>query len=133
MSEPRQLRADHQLRRDLQQEPARDAHPAAAPGRAPPGVREEQPALRAGDAHVREPALLLQLALVVQRPVVREHALLEARDEHDRELEALRGVERDQRDRVLLALVGVLVRDQRGLLEQPVQRVLGREVVVAAW
>ena len=27
---------------------------------------------------VREPPLLLQLALVVQRPVVREHALLQA-------------------------------------------------------
>ena len=80
---------------------------------------------------VREPALLLELLLVVERAVVREQALLEARDEHDRELEALRGVERDQRDRVGLALVRVLVGDQRRLLEQPVQRVVRRQVVVA--
>ena len=119
-----ELRPDHQLGRDLEQEPRRDAHPAAAPGRPPPGVRQEQPPLRPRDPDVGEPALLLELLLVVERPAVREQALLEAGDEHDRELEALRRVERDQRDRVGVALVRVLVGDERGLLEQPVERVL---------
>src|SRR5439155_1399196 len=53
------------------------------------------------------------------------------RDEHDRELEALRRVERDQGRGILAALIAVLVGDQRRLLEQPVERVLGRQVVVA--
>ena len=52
-------------------------------------------------------------------------------DEDDRELEALGRVERDQRDRVGVALVGVLVGDEGGLLEQPVEGVVGRQVVVA--
>ena len=43
------------------------AHPAAAPGRPPPGVRQVQATLRARDADVREPPLLLQLLLVVER------------------------------------------------------------------
>ena len=104
------------------------AHP---PRRAAPGVRQVQPPLRAGDADVREPALLLELLLVVERPAVREQALLEAGDEDDRELEALRRVERDQRHRIGVALVRVLVGDEGGLLEQPVERVVGRQVVVA--
>ena len=87
--------------------------------------------LRAGDPDVGEPALLLELLLVVERPAVREDALLEPGDEDDRELEALGGVERDQRHRVGVALVRVLVGDERGLLEQAVERVVGRQVVVA--
>ena len=121
-----QVRPDHQLGRDLEQEPRRHRRLAHPPRRAPPGVRQEQPPLRAGDADVGEPPLLLELLLVVERPAVREEALLEAGDEHDRELQALRGVERDQRDRVGVALVRVLVGDERGLLEQPVEGVLRR-------
>ena len=106
----------------------RDGHGGLAhpPRRPAPGVREVQPALRPGDADVREPALLLELLLVVERAAVREEALLEAGDEDDRELEALGGVERDQRHRVGVALVRVLVGDERGLLEQPVERVVRR-------
>ena len=61
-----------------------------------------------------------------------EDALLHPRDEDGAELEALRGVERDQRDRVGVGLVGVLVGDEGRLLEEPVERVVGRQVVVAA-
>ena len=126
-----ELRPDHQLGRDLEQEPRRDGRLAHPPGRPPPGVRQVQPPLRPGDPDVGEPALLLELLLVVERPAVREEALLEAGDEHDRELEALGGVERDERHRVGVALVRVLVGDEGRLLEQPVERVVGREVVVA--
>ena len=87
---------------------------------------------RARQADVGEPALLLHLALVVERARVREDALLEAGDEDDVELEALGGVERDQRDRVGVLLVRVLVGDQGRLLEQPVERVLGLEVARSA-
>ncbi len=80
---------------------------------------------------VGEAALLLELLLVVERPAVREEALLEAGDEHDREFEALRGVERDERHRVGVALVRILVGDEGGLLEQAIERVVGRQVVVA--
>ena len=40
-------------------------------------------------------------------------------------------MQRDQRELVGVGLVGVLVGDERRLLEQPIQRVVGREVVVA--
>ena len=68
-------------------------------------MRQEEPPLGAGDADVGEPALLLELLLVVEGPAVREEALLEAGDEDDRELEALRRVKRDERHRVRIALV----------------------------
>ena len=90
-----------------------------------------EPAHRPRHPDVREPALLLELLLVVERPAVREDAFLEPGDEDDRELEALGRVERDQRHRVGVALVRVLVGDERRLLEQPVERVLRLEVVVA--
>ena len=93
-------------------------------------MRQEEPPLGAGDPDVREPPLLLELAFVIERPAVREQALLETRDEHDRELEALGGVERDERHRVGIALVRILVRDECGLFEQAVERVLGLKVVV---
>ena len=126
-----QVRPDHQVGGNLEQEPRRQrglAHPPRCPA---PSVRQVQPAHRPGHADVREAALLLELLLVVEGPAVREHALLEPGDEDDRELEAFRRVEGDQRDRVGVALVGVLVGDERGLLEQPVEGVLGRQVVVA--
>jgi hypothetical protein len=62
---------------------------------------------------------------------VREQALLEPGDEHDRKLEALCGVERDQGRGVGVAFVRVLVGDERGLLEQSIKGILRLEVVVA--
>ena len=48
---------------------------------------------------VAEAPLLLELLGVAEAAHVREHAVLEAGEEHDGELEALRGVQRHQRDR----------------------------------
>ena len=67
-----QVGPDHQLGRDLEQEPGRHRRLAHPPRRAAPGVREEEPPLRAGDPDVGEPPLLLELLLVVERPAVRE-------------------------------------------------------------
>ena len=90
-----------------------------------------QPVARAREPDVGEAALLLHLPLIVERPRVREHALLQPGDEDRVELEALGRVHRDQRDRVRVLLVGVLVGDEGGLLEQPVKRVLRIKVGVA--
>src|SRR6266540_1437649 len=69
-------------------------------------------------------ALLLEACLVVERARVREHAVLHAREEHDRELEALHGVERDERrDRLRIGEL-VLVRYERDLLEERRQLLL---------
>ena len=124
-------RPRHQRGRDLEQEPARDGEAAAPPGRPPGGVRQEQAPLGAGDADVGEASLLLQLLLVVQRAAVREDALLHARDEDDGELEPLGGMERDECDGIRTCLVRILVRDQRRLLQEAIQGVVRRKVVVA--
>ena len=94
-------------------------------------MRQEQAPLRARDPDIGEAPLLLELLLVVERPAVREQALLETGNEHHRELQPLRRVERDQHRGVGVSFVAVLVRDERGLLEQSVERVLGAQVVVA--
>ena len=61
-----------------------------------------------GDADVGEPALLLHLVGLGERPDVREHALLDADEEHDRELEPLGRVQRHQHDLVVVVeVVGV--------------------------
>ena len=63
------------------------------------GVGDGQRALRPGDADVGEPPLLLERleAALVDRPLVREHALLPAGQEHGVELEALGAVQGHQR------------------------------------
>ena len=126
-----QQRPLHQLRGDLQQEARWDGQLAHAAEHPPRGMREVQPSLGPRDPDVGESALLLQLLLVVERSTVREEAFLEAGDEHDRELETLGSVEGDERDRVGLAFVGVLVCDESGLLQEAVEGVLRRQVVVA--
>ena len=74
-----------------------------------------------GDADVRQPAFFLELDGIGHRAVVREDAILHARDEHDVELEPLGGMQRHQRD---LRCVGHLVdiADQRHLLQEFVAR-----------
>ena len=64
-----------------------------------PGVGEVEPLAGPGDADVGEPALLLQLVGLADRAQVREHAVLEADEEHDRVLEALGRVQRHEHDR----------------------------------
>ena len=72
------------------------------------------------DADVGEPALLLQLVGLGQRPGVREDPFLDADEEHDRELEALGRVQRHQHDLVVVGDV-VGVGDERDLLQELVE------------
>ena len=62
---------------------------------------------------------------------MREDAFLQTADEDDIELQALCRVERDQGCRVRVFAVGVLVGDQGGLLQQPIDCILGRQVAIA--
>ena len=73
-----------------------------------------------GDADVGEPALLLHLVGLGERPDVREDALLHADEEHHRELQALGRVQRHQHDLVFDFAVGQLVGvgDEGDLLEE---------------
>ena len=116
---------------DLEQEAAGHREARPPPGGALRGVRQIEALARPRQAHVGEAALLLHLARVVERPGVREDALLQAADEDDVELEALGGVQRDERDPVAVAGVGILVGHQRRLLEQAVEGVGRVEVAVA--
>ena len=109
-----------ELGRDLLEEPRRRVVLRRAEQAAAPGVGHEQPLAGPGDADVGQAALLLQLVGLGQRPAVREHALLDADQEHDRELQPLGRVQRHQHDLVLDLAVGevVGVGDQRDLLEE---------------
>ena len=81
--------------------------------------RQHQPSLRARDADVAEPPLLLELRLVVGRARVRKQALLEAADDHDRELQSLGAVHRHhQHPGVLGPGFLVDVRQQRQLIDE---------------
>ena len=117
----RLLVAVGELDRDLVDEAAAQVPVAPAEEHARAGVREVELALRAGDPHVGEPALLLEVARL-DRAHVREHAVLEPDDEDDRELEPLRVVEGHQRDDALLVAQVVLLREERELLEELLDR-----------
>ena len=90
-------------------------------------VAQEAAVHRARDAHVAETALLLELALLLERARVREHALLHAAHEHDRELESLHSVERDQGGGRRRFLPFVLIRHERDLLEERRQLLIERQ------
>ncbi len=102
-----------QLVGDLRQEPAGDGLAGRAEQRAAPGVAEVEARPGAGDADVAEPAFLLQLAGVVERPGVGEHPVLHADHEHHRELQALGRVHRHERDPPALGVEVVRVGDER--------------------
>ena len=78
-----------ELRRDFVDESRRLGRLVFAKHPPARGRREDQAPLRAGDADVAEPPLLFELRLVVGGSRMRKQAFLEARDHHDRELEAL--------------------------------------------
>ena len=63
-------------------------------------MHQVEPILGARHADVRQAPLLLQLAIVLERTPMRQQPLLEPDDEDDRELQALGGVQGDQRDPV---------------------------------
>ena len=72
-------------------------------------------------AHIAEAALFFDLIGLHQRARMREQAFFHAGQHHQRELQALGGVQRHQRDLgVLVVLVGVA--DERGVVEELVER-----------
>ena len=112
-----------QVGRDLVEEPGRRVVLRCAPGGADRRAGQVQPLAGPGDADVGEPPLLLELLGVAERAQVREGAVLHAGEEHDRELQALGGVQGHQRDDPgLLGLLGVGdlvgVGDERDPLEE---------------
>ena len=118
--------------RDLEQEPRRDAHPAAAPGRPPPGVGQEQPPLRAGDARRTRagapppaPSRRRAPGCAGTRPP-RGRAMNTTGNSRPFAAWSVISVTAS-----VSPSYAVLVGDQRRLLEQPVERVLRRQVVVA--
>ena len=98
---------------------------ANAQARVPPesafrGVGEEEPLLRAGEAHIRQPSLLLDSVLVVQRPAMREDPLLEPGEKYRWELQPLGRMKGHQRGGGPRLLELVDVSDQRnGVEERP--------------
>src|SRR5690606_15381606 len=68
------------------------------------GVHQVELLLRARDAHVEETPLLLELLQVARGAAVGDQVLLEADEEHDRELEALGVVQGHERDGVVVNL-----------------------------
>ena len=89
---------------------AEEARRRVVGGRAPRGPHqrpgEVEPLAGAGEPDVREPALLLELAAVVEAARVGEDAVLEPGEEHGRELQALGGVEGHQGDHAAVVVVG---------------------------
>ena len=124
-------RAVQELVGDLDEEAAGDRERGPAPGRTARRVREVETLAGARQAHVGEAPLLLHLARIVEGPRMREDALLEPADEDDVELEALGRVQRDERDLVGVAGVGVLVRHEGCLLEQAIEGIGWLEIAVA--
>ena len=97
----------------LGEEPGRRVGARLPEGRAHHRPGQVEPLLRAGDPDVGQPALLGQLLRIAHRPHVREHPVLPAGEEHDRELQALRRVQGHQRDHAR-----VVVRDRVGVGDQ---------------
>ena len=108
----------HQLGGDLVEEPAGDVGAAAPVEHAAPGVGEVEVPLGAGDAHVTQPPLLLELDRVPEGAEVGEDPVLHPDQEDGRELEALGDVHGHQRDLGPVALELVGVGHQRRRLEE---------------
>ncbi|KAG1088998.1 hypothetical protein G6F40_013386 [Rhizopus arrhizus] len=104
------------LGRDLLEEPARLQPHVLAELARQFAVAHPQLDLGAGDAHVQQAPLFLQVALV-QADLVRQHAVLAADDEHVREFQAL-GSMHGHHPHLVAALVLVAARQQRQLSGQ---------------
>ncbi len=115
--------AEHvgELLGDLGEEPARRVVVGGAEQHPAPRVTQVEPLARPRDPDVAEAPLLLELVGIAEAARVREHAVFHAGEEHHRVLEALRGVQRHQRHRALIAAfpVGVVeIGHQRDRLEE---------------
>ena len=102
-----------ELRRDLFDEARDDAVTRLSVEHAATGVREVEALPRARDRDIHQAPLFLQAAVVAHRVLVREQALLQARDEHAVELEALGRMHGHQLHRVLAGLGLVVAGLQR--------------------
>src|SRR6185295_19340915 len=80
-------------------------------------MREHEALLRPREPDVAEPPLLLE-PLLLDRARVREDALLHPDEEDRAELEALSVVERHESDEAALLLDGVLIGEERNLLQK---------------
>ena len=87
---------DHEVIGDLLQESTLQTLTGLAVERPLPGVREVEPLARPGDADVRKPPLLFEARRIRQRAIPRKHPFFHPCQEHDIELESLRGVQRQK-------------------------------------
>ena len=81
-------------------------------------MAQVQPLLGARDADVTEAPFLFELVGIAEAAHVREHAVFEADEEHDRVLETLGRVQRHQRDGARVGVVLVDVGDERDRFEE---------------
>ena len=86
------------------------------------GVGEIELAHGARDADVGEAALFLEAVGVVERALVREQAIFETREEHQRELESLGGVQRHHLHAILPSLGLAFAGLEHGMGEERVER-----------
>src|SRR5919108_4685665 len=112
-----------ELHRDLVDEAAAHVPVAPAEEAARARVGEVQLALGPGDPDVAEPPLLLDVARL-DRTDVREDPVLETDDEHRPELEPFGVVRRHEREQTLLVAQGVLLGEERDLLQELLDRAL---------
>src|SRR5439155_26780607 len=117
--------------RKLVEKPRGQVVRTVPPERARARVRQRQPLLGTSHPDIAEPPLLLE-PLLLDRAGVREDALLHPDHEDGAELEALRVVQREQRDEALLAAHRVLVGVERDLLQEARQARLLRRLLVLA-
>ena len=86
------------------------------------GVGEIELAHGACDADIGEAALFLEAVGVVERALVREQAIFETREEHQRELEPLGGVQRHHLHAILPSLGLAFTGLEYGMGEERVER-----------
>src|SRR5581483_7743697 len=111
-----------QLFRYLAEEARRRIVGDAAEQRAPGRIGQVEFLFRPRDAHVAEAAFLFQFAVALHRAQVRKDALLQPDQEHDRELQSLRGVQRHHRDGVGGGVERVNIGDERDLFQEGGER-----------
>ena len=96
----------------------------AAPQAPFTGVRQKQPLLRPGHAHVAKAPLLLQRRRILQGAVAGEQALFQPHQKHHWKLQALAGVQGHQGDPILFRVLGIGIAGQGRRGQEILQRSL---------
>ena len=86
------------------------------------GTGQEKTFLRTCNTNVAQPTLLLHAVLIHEATAGRENTLLHTRDEHIGEFQALRAVQRHQRDILLFVLRLIQLRHKRDIFQIFLQR-----------